>query len=76
MERVRTLAYITGAVDQEMLLLNEYLTTENRALRARIKGRILLSDADKKTLADIGCRLGRKALAGVVKSAKPDTILD
>ena len=28
----RTLAYITGSVDQELLLRNEYLATENRIL--------------------------------------------
>jgi len=27
------LAYITGTVDQELLLHNEYLVTENRILR-------------------------------------------
>ena len=64
-----------GTVDQELLLRNEYLATENRILRAQIKGRLLLSDADKKTLADVGYRLGRKALEDVANAAKPDTIL-
>ena len=32
------LAYITGAVDQELLLRNEYLVTENRILRASAQG--------------------------------------
>jgi hypothetical protein len=41
----------TGSVDQE-LLRNEYLAAENRILRAQIKGRLLLSDAEKATLAD------------------------
>ncbi len=75
MQWTRILAYITGTVDQELLLRNEYLLTENRILRAQIKGRLLLSDAEKKTLADIGHRLGRKALNDVANSAKPDTIL-
>src|SRR5438093_11905452 len=30
------LAYITGSVDQELLLRNEYLMTENRILRQQI----------------------------------------
>ena len=34
------LAYITGTVDQELLLRNEYLVTENRILRHQLKGRI------------------------------------
>ena len=75
MDWVRILAYITGTVDQELLLRNEYLATENRILRAQIKGRLLLSDAERKTLADIGYRLGRKALEDVANAARPDTIL-
>ena len=47
----RMLAYITGTVDQELLLRNEYLAAENRILRAQIKGRLLLSDGEKATLA-------------------------
>jgi hypothetical protein len=35
------LAYITGTVDQELLLRNEYLAAENRILRAKIKDRLL-----------------------------------
>lgn len=75
MDWARILAYITGTVDQELLLRNEYLAAENRILRAQIKGRLLLSDAEKKTLADIGHRLGRKALEDVANAAKPDTIM-
>ena len=54
MEWARIVAYMTGSVDEELLLRNEYLATENRILRAQIKGRLLLSDAEKNTLADIG----------------------
>jgi putative transposase len=43
----RMLAYITGTVDQELLLRNEYLAAENRILKAQIKGRLLLSEADR-----------------------------
>ncbi len=69
------LAYITGTVDQELLLRNEYLVTENRMLRNQIKGRIRLSDGARTTLADIGQKLGRQALEEVAKIVKPDTIL-
>ncbi len=75
MEWARILAYITGTVDQELLLRNEYLASENRILRAQLKGRLQLSDADRATLAEIGHRLGRKALEDVANAAKPDTIL-
>jgi len=65
----RILAYITGSIDEELLLRNEYLATENRILKAQIRGRLLLSDAEKRTLAEIAYRLGRKALAaGVSRS--------
>jgi hypothetical protein len=62
-------------VDQELLLHNEYLAAENRILRAQVNGRLLLSDAEQKTLADIGHRLGRTALEDVANAAKPDTIM-
>ena len=58
------LAYITGSVDQELLLRNAYLVTENRILRKQIKGCVRLSDGERKTLAEIGQRLGKQALAG------------
>jgi hypothetical protein len=38
MEWARILAYITGTVDQELLLRNEYLAAENRVLRGQLKG--------------------------------------
>src|SRR2546429_5443620 len=69
------LAYITGTVDQELLLRNEYLVTENRILRNQIKGRVRLSDGERKTLAAIGHKLGKQALQEVAKIVKPDTIL-
>src|SRR2546425_11269468 len=75
MNWARMLAYITGTVDQELLLRNEYLAAENRILRAQIKGRLLLSDAAKATLAEIAHRLGRKALEELAAVAKPDTLL-
>ena len=75
MDWPRILAYITGTVDQELLLRNEYLVAENRILREQIDGRLLLTDAEKKTLAEIGYRLGRKTLEDVANAAKPDTIL-
>src|SRR5216683_1881747 len=69
------LAYITGTVDQALLLRNEYLATENRILRDQIKGRVRLSDGERKALAEIGRKLGKKALAEVATIVTPDTIL-
>jgi putative transposase len=75
MDWPRLLAYITGTVDQELLSRNEYLVAENRILKAQIKGRLRLSDAERATLAEIAHRLGRKSLEDIAVSAKPDTIL-
>ena len=75
MDWPRILAYIAGTVDQELLLRNEYLVAENRILKEQVNGRLLLSDAERKTLAEIGYRLGRKTLEDVANAAKPDTIL-
>src|SRR5439155_6420732 len=71
----RLLAYVSGTVDQGLLLRNEYLTAENRILRGQIKGRLLLSEGEKATLAEIAHRLGRMVLEEVAATAKPDTIL-
>ena len=75
MDWTRILAYITGSVDQELLLRNEYLAAENRILRAQLNGCLRLSDAERATLGEIGSRLGRKALSEVATVAQPDTIL-
>ena len=69
------LAYITGTVDQALLLRNEYLVTENRILRNQIPGRVRLRDGERKTLAEIGQKLGKQALEEVAKIVTPDTIL-
>jgi len=69
------LAHITGTVDQELLLRNEYLVTENRILRDQLKGRLRLSNGERKALADLGQKLGKQAMQEVAKIVKPDTIL-
>ncbi len=71
----RLLAYVTGLVNQELLLQNEYLAAENHILKARLQPGLRLSDGERATLAEIGKRLGRKGLQQVARIAKPDTIL-
>ena len=66
---------MTGLVNQELLLQNEYLAAENRILKARLQPGWRLSDGERATLAEIGRRLGRKGLQQVARIAKPDTIL-
>ena len=69
----RLLAYVSGLVNQKLLLQNEYLSNENRILRAHLPARVRLSDPERCTLAEIGKRLGRAALQPVACVAKPDT---
>jgi hypothetical protein len=59
MNWARILALVTGMVDKELLTRNEYLVAENRILKAQLKGRLKLSDAERAALAEIGHGLGR-----------------
>ena len=61
------LAYITGSVDQELLLQNEYLATENRVFKNQIKGRLRLTDPERISLAEVG--------QDVAQIVRPETIL-
>jgi len=66
---------LTEPVNQELLLRNEYLAAENRILRTKLPSRLRLSNPERATLAEIGKRLGRKALREVACVAKPETIM-
>jgi putative transposase len=73
MDWTRILAYITGSVDQELLLRNEYLAAENRILRAQLNGCLRLSDAERaarRPCADDHClaRLDSRMLAAAARS--------
>ena len=72
---VSLLAFVTGSVNQEPLLENEYLAAENRILRAKLAPKLRLSNPERATLAQIGKRVERKVLAEVACVAKPDIIL-
>ena len=74
-EWARLLGYVTGLVNQHLLLRNEYLAAEKRILRAQLPKRLRLTDTQRCTLAEIGKRLGRKALEQVACVVKPETIL-
>src|SRR5262245_6016699 len=60
-KRLRLLAYVTGSV--------------NRVLRSKLPRRLRLTNPERITLAEIGKRIGRKALREIACVAKPDTIL-
>src|SRR5437870_9805445 len=69
------LACITGSVEEQLPLRNEYVVEENRILRNQIDGRVQLTDAERQTLAVIGKKLGKQALEEVATIVKPATIL-
>jgi hypothetical protein len=71
----RLLAYVQDVVNQRLLLQNKYVAAENRILRAQLLSRLRLLDPEGSTLAEIGERLGRKALKDLTCVTKPDTIL-
>ncbi|MHC4339979.1 MAG: hypothetical protein ACYSX0_07180 [Planctomycetota bacterium] len=71
----KLLAYLTGTVDQELLLRNEFLAAENQILRSKIQGRLLSTDPERIALARFGKRLGRKALDGLSATVRPETLL-
>jgi hypothetical protein len=71
----RLLAYVTGLVNQRLLLQCEYLIAENRILRSHLPGTVRLSDSERRTLGEIGKCVGRKLLSEVACIARPETIL-
>src|SRR5262247_4502701 len=75
MDWKKLLGAVTNSLDQELRLRHECLLAENRLLRQQVRGRLLLTDSDRKELAAIGQQLGRKALAEIETVAKADTIL-
>jgi transposase len=75
MDWKKLLGSITESVDEELRLRNAYLAAENHTLRQQISGRVHLMDSDRKALADIGQKLGQKALEEIATIATPNTIL-
>src|SRR5262245_5878396 len=69
------LASITGTVDQALLLRNAYLVTENRLLRNQLTGCVRLTDGERQTLATIGQKLGKQALAEGAQIVTPNPLL-
>jgi putative transposase len=65
-----------GWLRREQADLIAFLREENRLLRTRLAGqRVLFEDHERRRLAELGHRLGRRLLAQVATIATPDTIL-
>jgi hypothetical protein len=75
MDWKKLLGSVTKSLDRELRLRKQYLLAEHCILRQQVRGRLLLTDSDRKELAAIGQQLGRKALEEIATIAKADTIL-
>jgi hypothetical protein len=70
------LAVVLGWAQSQQQEALEYLRAENRILKAQLRGRRLrLTDPERRRLAVLGQRLGRRLLTQVATIVTPDTIL-
>jgi putative transposase len=70
------IAALFGWLEREQRDVSEFLREENRVLKAQLQGhRLRLNDDERRRLAVIGQRLGRRLLAEVATIVTPDTIL-
>ena len=69
-------ASLLGWLEGEQHKVVEYLREENRVLKAQLRSqRVRLTDDERRRLAVLGARLGRRILAEVATIVTPDTIL-
>ena len=69
-------AALFGWLEQQQRDVIEFLREEHRVLKRQLRGRRLqLCDGDRRRLAVLGERLGRRVLAEVASLVTPDTIL-
>ena len=70
------IAVMGGWLHREQADVIAFLREENRLLKARLAGRRLrFDDGERRRLAELGHRLGRRLLAQVATIVTPDTIL-
>jgi hypothetical protein len=69
-------AALLGWFTREQGEVIEFLREENRVLKTQLRGqRLRLADKERRRLAVLGQRLGRRVLAEVTTIVTPDTIL-
>jgi len=76
MEMVEAMALVSGRVEEEILMRNEYLAAENEILKTKIAKPLRFNDNERIRLAKIGKRIGLKALREIACIVKPETILE
>jgi transposase InsO family protein len=70
------IAALGGWLHREPADVIAFLREENRLLKARLAGqRLRFDDAERRRLAELGYRLGRRLLTQVATLVTPDTIL-
>ena len=76
METVEIMALVSGRVEKEILLRNEYLVAENEILKSKIEKPLRFNDHERIRLAKIGKQIGLKALKEISCIVRPETILE
>ena len=76
MEMVEAMALVSGRVEEEILLRNEYLAAENKILKSKITTPLQMNNHERIRLAKIGKRVGLKALKEIACIVKPETIME
>ena len=71
MDWKQLLVYITGSVEEDLLLRIEYLAAENRILRDQIKGRVQLVIPSAEPSTELGCWNGYPNSASISGFLKP-----
>ncbi|HBG26292.1 MAG: hypothetical protein A2Y10_13290 [Planctomycetes bacterium GWF2_41_51] len=70
------LVMLAGWINRHQQDMIEYLKAENAILKEKLgKKRIILSDQQRKTLAVLAKKIGRKALDEICCIFSPETIL-
>lgn len=73
---VMLLVMLAGWVNRHQQDMIDYLKEENKILREKLgKKRLLLNDDQRRRLAVLAHKLGRKALEGISEVFSPDTLL-
>ncbi len=67
---------VSGRVDEELLLRNEYLAAKNEILKSKLNKHLRLNIYERIRLAKIGKRIGLKALKEISCIVSPETFYD
>ena len=65
-------AMFTRLLCRELTLQNEYLKSENRILKSKLKKRISFTDEERRTLVDAALAMGKDLMKDVVTIVKPE----